>query len=90
MDVPSHGNHAHKLQHSKSYSGSSHMGYSTYAVPRGVNGTPPSSRAIPPAIPPRKKCEGEVHSGSLGSSPSDKGGIFSSRLRPNASSEVAF
>ena len=50
-------------------------GYSTYAVPRGVNGTPPRTRTIAPVVPPRNRnvnSESDVHVGSLGSSPNDK------------------
>lgn len=55
--------------------------YNTYAVPRGVNGTPPTSRPIPPAVPPRNRqmSEGGEGPNSQGSSPSDKAALFPSR-----------
>lgn len=76
------------LKHSKSYNGSSvlpPMSYSTYAVPRGVNGTPPTSRTIPPAVPPRNRnmSEGEGHH-SQGNSPNDKGGLFPMRSKSSS------
>ena len=57
-------------------------GYSTYAVPRGVNGTPPRTRTIPPAVPPRNRnvSEGDIVVGSLGSSPNDKQRSFARTL----------
>ena len=73
MDIPSSAPTAWtgnpKLKHSKSYSGGSSnvlppMSYNTYAVPRGVNGTPPTSRAIPPAVPPRNRNMSEGRGGS--------------------------
>lgn len=77
-----------KLKHSMSYNGSTMTvpaGYNTYSIPRGVNGTPPMSRAFPPAVPPRnrKTSDGEGHNSasSLGSSPNDKGGLFPQRLK---------
>ena len=72
-------NSARKLK--KTFSSSSVPNtYNTYAVPRGVNGTPPTCRAIPPAVPPRNRnvSEGEGPS-SQGSSPTDKGALFSAK-----------
>ena len=90
MDMPSSAHSAWtanpKLKHSQSYNGSSSVlppaSYTTYAVPRGMNGTPPTSRAIPPAVPPRNRnmSEGEGHS-SQGNSPNDKGGLFPFRSK---------
>ncbi len=79
---------APKLKHSKSYAGGSvPKDFATYSVPRGANGTPPTTRAFPPAVPPRNRnmSEGEGHlsggGGSLGSSPNDKGLILPPRGR---------
>ena len=93
MELPSSApaawTHNSKLKHSKSYTGSSSSAvmppasYSTYAVPRGMNGTPPSSRPIPPAVPPRNRNMSEGGEGSQGSSPNDKGGMFPSKLKPS-------
>ena len=73
MDVPG----APHMASAGKLSSSVPAGYSTYSVPRGVNGTPPTSRVIPPAVPPRNKpaWEGEGPS-SLGSSPNDKAALF--------------
>lgn len=91
MDMPSSAPTAWsgnpKLKHSQSYTGSSNvmppMSYNTYAVPRGVNGTPPTSRTIPPAVPPRNRnmSEGGEGHGSQGNSPNDKGGLFPMRSK---------
>lgn len=79
MDVPSstNGQWQGKLNHSVSI-----PGYSTYAVPRSVDGAPASTRPIPPAVPPRNKTMSEMDgSSSLGNSPNDKGGLLPLRSR---------